>query len=166
MEQWHSLEDLELATYSVSDQGKVRNDRTNRIMRTSPNQSGTYKVSLVRHPGEPAVTMGVAHLVARYFVIGESREFDTPINLDGDRSNNAAYNLVWRPRWFAINYHRQFNNDPIIFNQPIVCLDTDESFPDCRQASIRYGLLERDIAESVMTGRPVWPLTYDFRLFR
>lgn len=166
METWQNLEEMDLPNYSVSDYGQVRNDRTSRIMKQSPNQSGAYKVSLVRHTGEPPITLGVANLVAHYFVEGESREFDTPINLDGIRSNNAASNLAWRPRWFAINYHRQFQFQKILFDDRIVCLDTDEVFDTCRDAAVHYGLLEREIAEAIMQQRGVWPLGYDFRVLR
>ena len=166
MEVWHNLGDMDLDNYSVSNMGRVRNDRTNRIMKQSQNQSGASKVSLARHVGDPRITLGVANLVARYFVEGETREFDTPINLDGDRSNNMASNLAWRPRWFAINYHRQFQFQPIVFDQRIVCLDTDEVFDSCRAAAIHYGLLEREIAEATLQGRGVWPLGYDFRVVR
>lgn len=166
MEVWHNLEDIGLGNYSVSNMGQVRNDRTNRLMKQSPNQSGVYKIGLVRHSGEPPVTLGVAVLVARYFVEGETNEFDTPINLDGDRSNNQAINLAWRPRWFAINYHRQFKFSPIMYKRPIVCLDENKVFESCRQAAVYYGLLEQQIAEAVMTQEGVWPLGYDFRLFK
>lgn len=166
MEVWQNLAAEGLDNYSVSNTGQIRNDRTNRLLKQSPNQSGTYKVGMVRHTGEPPITLGVAPLVARYFVEGETREFDTPINLDGNRANNSAENLAWRPRWFAINYHRQFNFAPIVFKYPIVCLDFDQVFESCRHAAIHFGLLERAIAESIVTQRGVWPLGYDFRLFK
>lgn len=166
MEVWHNLAAEGLDNYSVSNLGQVRNDRTNRLLKQSANQSGTYKVGLVRQTGEPPITLGVASLVARYFVEGETREFDTPINLDGNRANNTADNLAWRPRWFAINYHRQFKFTPVIFSDPIVCLDFDKVFPSTREAAIEYGLLEQHIAESIVSQRGVWPLGYDFRMYR
>ena len=55
----------------------------------------------------------VALLVAKAFLKQPSEFFDTPINLNGDRLDNQVINLMWRPRWFAIKYNRQFR-EPIL----------------------------------------------------
>lgn len=44
MEQWRRIE--EAVWYDVSNQGRVRNRRTNRILRPSKNRQGVEKVNL------------------------------------------------------------------------------------------------------------------------
>lgn len=164
-EVWINLEHMDFPNYAVSDLGRVRSDITGRILKQHPNQQGIYKVGLVREKGGGPVTQSVSRLVATHFVEGESDGSNTPINLDGDRANNRASNLAWRPRWFAVRYHRQFDYRPAA-TYPVVCLDTDEVFVNAREASMRYGILEADIVQDCYSQNGVWPHGYDFRRYR
>lgn len=162
MEDWIILDDLELSRYSVSDMGRFRNDETERILRTSYNNHGVLRVGLCRDGDNRQMTLGVAATVARYFLGGHSEEFGTPINLDGNRSNNAVTNLAWRPLWFAFQYNRQFFEPPYYFNKPIVNIHTGEKFAQPRDAAIAYGLLEKDIVHDIVNQKGVWPHGYVF----
>ena len=164
-EQWASIEDLGYPDYSISDRGRIRNDKTERILRTSVNKQGVVKVGLVEYPGWPQRTVSIARLVAtRFLPPPPDPAYDTPVHLDGDFSNNHADNLMWRPRWFAIRYHRQFEGVLHKFTRPIVCIDTDEVFEDCREAAMTYGMLEKDIFMDVTNQDGVWPHRYYFTL--
>lgn len=48
-EQWASIEDLGYPDYSISDRGRIRNDKTERILRTSVNKQGVVKIGLVEY---------------------------------------------------------------------------------------------------------------------
>jgi hypothetical protein len=88
--------------------------------------------------------------------------FDTPIQLDGDRSNCRADNLMWRPRWYAVQYNRQFDDrydHPI--NSPVRERHDRERFPNSLAAACRYGLLEREVVLSILNRTPTWP-TYQY----
>lgn len=156
---WKPIE--EFPGYSVSDTGMVRNDSTDRIMALSPNQHGIMQVGLMRNLVQ--YKRGVALLVAKAFLEPHS-VFNTPINLDGDRANNHIYNLAWRPRWFAIMYHRQFFNDKRGFAEPIVETRTGELFESSWEAAIKYGLLDREILIATLNRTYVWPTFQEFRL--
>lgn len=161
MEEWRGLEDLELSRYSVSSFGRVMNNDTDRILRQHQNQSGVQQVQIVDDKGRRA-NLSVAKLVASYFVPGWTHFADTPINLDGDRSNNHMDNLAWRSRRFAIRYNWQFENPPPPL-QEIECENTLERFDSIRHAAVHYGLIETEIAVSLYAGTPVWPLGLVFR---
>lgn len=163
---WTSLESYGFSDYSVSDQGDVRNDRTGRYLRKSFNNSGTCKVGLVRSPGEPPTTLVVPRLVATTYLEDPPDSFDTPINLNGDRSDNRAANLAWRPRWFATRYHQQFKRPAYIFNEPIVLIDHFEIFEQPRDAAVKYGLLEADIVADIQNHKGVWPFGFEFRIYK
>jgi hypothetical protein len=104
-------------------------------------------------------------LVASTFLSPPSEIFDTPINLDGDRSNCSAANLMWRPRWYAVRYNNQFKEPyekPI--EAPIKAVNETEVFPNSLTAACRYGLLEQEVVWSVLNKTPTWPTYQLFEL--
>lgn len=147
--------------YSVSDHGRIRADKSRRILSLSTNQFGVLQVGMMRE-GEQR-HRSVPLLVARAFIPSPSEPFDTPINLDGDRYNNHVDNLAWRPRWFAIRYNQQFRypaDNPI--TMPIVDLKTREVSDNSFECAKRYGLLERDLVLSILNRTYVWPTYQEF----
>jgi hypothetical protein len=150
--------------YSVSDAGHVRNDDTGRIMRTGTNQRGIVNVGLM-HRGVQ-YKKSVAVLVADAFVTtARSLEFNTPINLDGDRTNNRATNLLWRPRYFARKFFQQFGQTALWhINNPLMDLKTEEVFKDSTEAVKRFGLLHKDIYLSIAAKTYVWPTYQIFQI--
>ena len=153
----------EFPGYSVSREGRVRNDDTGRILALTKNQHGLIQVGLMRDCNQ--YKRGVALLVANAFLPPSTIEaFNTPINLDGDRTNNRVENLMWRPRWFAILYHRQFHNDLRGFREPIMEVRTKQRFPNSWEAAITFGLLDREILIATLNRTYVWPTYQEFRL--
>lgn len=146
--------------YSVSDQGEVRHESNLRPLAVTVNQRGVPYVGLVRHSEQKKRSL--ARLVANAFLPQDLESFDTPINLDGDRLNCAMWNLMWRPRWFAIRYNQQFR-DPYRnrVNRPLRAVDFKEVHSSSIEAACRYGLLERDIVLSLHNHTWCWP-TYQY----
>jgi hypothetical protein len=149
--------------YSVNSLGEVRHDAFNRLMSPHTNQTESVYVSLMRNGKQ--CQRALARIVAYTFLERPIKPFDTPINLDGDRWNCAADNLMWRPRWFAIQYHHQFK-DP--YGEPIYARlrakGEHEVFSCSLDAACRYGLLERDVVLSVWRLSYAWPNYMQFEL--
>lgn len=163
MEEWVELPFF--PDYSVSHLGRVRSDRSNRILSITINQNGIPYIGLTK--GGSLFKRSIAPLVARAFLpIPEFPSFDTPINLDGDRLHCSVDNLLWRPRWFAVSYHRQFMIDRIWITSPIEDVDTEERFETSLAAAKKYGLLDREIMQSVQTEEYVWPTYQRFRILQ
>lgn len=106
-------------------------------------------------------------LVAKAFLTPSEGPFDTPINLDGDRYNNRLDNLLWRPRWFAVKYNRQFrqryyNSIP----KPIIDLKTGVISENSLGCAKEYGLLEEDVVLSIINRTYVWPTYQKFGVFQ
>lgn len=150
--------------YSVNPLGQVRNDATGRLLHIRLNREGVPYVGMMREYRQ--VTRSLPRLVAEAFLPATNPIFDTPVNIDGDRTNCAAENLMWRPRWYAVLYNRQFRVEryehPI--DAPVVALETEETFPDSLAAACRYGLLEREVVLSVLNRTPTWPTYQTFEL--
>lgn len=158
------IEIPEFPGYSVSDTGFVRNDETDRIMTKLVNQRGVVHVGLTKKGIQ--YKRGLSILVAEAFLIRPSFAFDTPINLDGDRYNNHVLNLLWRPRWFAVKYFQQFQQDAPCFNRPVQITETNEVYASSWDASTSLGLLDREVAMSIMSKTYVWPIYQHFRLLK
>ena len=80
-------------------------------------------------------------------------------------SNNHVDNILWRPRWFAIKYNRQFAQPyefPIM--SPVVDLKTEEISRNSGECFKRYGLLEQDLVLSILNRTYVWPTYQEFGL--
>lgn len=159
--QWVPVKGFE--GYSVNPLGQIRNDATGHVLTIRINQYGVPYVGLMRNWKQHIRSL--PRLVATAFVPQPSQFYDTPINLDGDRLNNKAENLVWRPRWYARYYVRQFKErytNPI--NAPIREADTDEEFPDSFAAARKFGLLEREVVLSILNNTLTWPTYQRFVL--
>ena len=159
MEQWRAIDGFE--DYSVSDLGRIRSNKSGRILSLNENQFGVVQVGLMREGIQ--YHRSVPLLVAKAFLPRDAVPFDTPINLDGDRHNNRVENLTWRPRWFAIKYNQQFRQpyeNPI--SAKIIDLKTSEVSENSSACAQRYGLLEQDLVLSILNRTYVWPTYQEF----
>lgn len=161
-EAWHPID--KFPEYSVSDQGRIRSEKTGRILSLNENQYGVVQVGLMRDGVQ--YHRSVPLLVAKAFLPPVHEAFDTPINLDGDRHNNRLENLLWRPRWFAIRYNQQFRRPyetPI--RRRILDITTGEVSENSLECAKRYGLLEQDLVLSILNRTYVWPTYQQFQIF-
>lgn len=160
-ERWKEI-DL-FPDYSVSDLGRIRTDKSGRLLSLNMNQYGVLQVGLMRQGQQRH--RSVPLLVAKAFVPEPGGPFDTPINLDGDRYNNRSDNLLWRPRWFAIKYNRQFRYPyENSISKPLVDLKTGEVTQNSLECAKRFGLLEDEIVLSILNRTYVWPTYQEFKV--
>ena len=157
-QEWASLEKQGFPGYEISNDGLIRNERTLRLLKMSANQEGIVRCGLMKRDQGTQATVSVLRLVATMFVPGRSATFGTPMQLDGNRANVRADNIVWRPRWFAVAYMRQFaeSSEPE-YNAKIYDVESDERFANSREAAMKNGLLESVITKSVVNGSPCFP---------
>jgi len=160
VERWKEI--YNFPGYSISSLGAVRNDRTNRLLKPSQNREGFLYVGFF--VDQMQYKRSISTLVAEAFLEEPmNASFDTPIHLDGDRSNNNVDNLMWRPRWFAITYRQQIQKKPRIVHS-IIEIDTGERFSSSIEAAMRFGLLDSDVGLSAHTNKPCWPSKHRFML--
>jgi hypothetical protein len=117
------------------------------------NNHGVVKVNLLRDDGK-RTSVPVANLVARVFIDNPNPEInDSVIHMDGNRKNLHPANLRWRPRWFAIEYHKQFD-DFIDEDLPVIEVETGRVFGSAMSACIYYGLLYSQLMDSIISNDP------------
>ncbi len=157
MEVWKVLD--EFPNYSISSEGRVRNDYYRRLLKISVTRDGTPKVNLSNTIGRYD-TRAVRTLVAHMFVPNETETFNTPINLDGNKLNNFADNLAWRPRWFAVKYGMQFQDPNIQVyhnSSPVVHVESNTTYPSVYAAGTDRGFLFLQIMQAAFNHATVFP---------
>lgn len=163
MDHWRKI--YAFPGYSVSYTGDVRNDLTGYWLQYSINQAGVVYVGITK--GRTQYNRSVARLVADAFLpLPMYESFDTPINLDGNRLNNFVNNLIWRPRWFAVKYNRQFFNTGLASVLKLRELATGEIFNSSLAAAVRFGLLAQDLAIAALNQDEVWPTGQRFAILK
>lgn len=150
--------------YSVSIMGQVRHEANERLLRVRYNQYGVPYVGLMKDWKQ--YIRSLPRLVAEVFVSPPDTIFNTPMQLDGNRRNCAADNLMWRPRWYVVKYNKQFTEEP--FENPILsrvrAIGEDEIFSNSLKAACRYGLLEQEVVMAVLNKTYAWPTYQTFEL--
>lgn len=156
-EQWATIPDFPM--YEISSQGRVRNAKFDRIMRTSINSSGHVKITLVDDHTGMRLTRSVAQMVAEAFVAAPTVLCDHVVVLDGNFENVRAENLVWRPRYFAWKYTHQLKNEQIHYfhNLRVQNISTGAAYDSIIQAGMCEGLLFQDIWRSTYSGARLFP---------
>jgi hypothetical protein len=169
MEEWRVVQGF--PSYSVSNTGLIRSDieykngNTGRIIQPSKNQRGLAYVGLMKNGVQHK--RSVALMVAHAFVLtARPLAFNTPINLNGDRFDNHASNLLWRPLWFARKYFRQFAYPHARIPRPIVEVKTEQVFENSWDAALTHGLLDEEIFVSMVDKTYVWPTYQRFEVLR
>lgn len=161
MSDWRPIEGF--PRYSINSEGEVRHEPNGRPLLPRYNQYGVPYVGLMS--GWQQHIRSLPRLVAYTFLPPPTEIFNTPIQLDGNPGNCRAENLMWRPRWYAVKYKRQFGSRfhrPI--NKPIHAIGKGERFPNSFEAALRYGLLEEEVVLSIENNTPAWPTYQEFEL--
>lgn len=90
IEEWRSVPDYE-GLYQVSNLGRVRGLKRNRILKPSPNEKGYPQIALCKNG--KMKTIKLHKLVAEVFI---GKRDDLEINhIDGDKTNNTVSNLEY-----------------------------------------------------------------------
>ncbi len=144
--------------YKVSNMGEIWSMRSFTMLKVNPNNYGHMKILLTDDNGV-LCTRSVALIVAQCFCEKPFPACDFVMVLDGDYSNVAASNLVWRPRWFAWKYSRQLKlQQPLHYcNLPVANMTTGVVYESIIHAGTTEGLLFEDIWESTYMGTMVYP---------
>lgn len=160
-EYWKNI--LEFPLYSVSSEGRVRRDSSGRILMYTENRYGVVCVGLMRNLKQH--NRSVPLLVAKAFIKNDREPFDATINLNGNRWDNRIPNIVWRPRWFSVDYNRQFRDPyPNPIEVPIRDCYTGDVYMNSLHVATTFGLLEKDVVLSILNNTVTWPTLQKFEV--
>ena len=128
----------EFPKYSVSNDGRVKNNKTGKILTPHPDSNGYLSVSLCRDGKH--FTRRVHRLVAEAFI-------PNPLNLhdvnhkDGDKSNNHESNLEYCTRSYnMLHSSRTLGKKPRKpYVKPVVCIESGEVYANIEAAAKAVG---------------------------
>lgn len=122
MENWKDIPGYE-TSYQISDQGRVKNKNTGKILHGDTNSAGYQRVFLNSQTKKKRFF--VHRLVARVFCDGYQENLVVN-HIDGNKQNNFAVNLEWVTRsqndLHAYRYHLR-DVYPCIFKHKIEAVD-------------------------------------------
>lgn len=146
--------------YDINPFGDIASARGGVGLRYDVNQVGIVHVSLY-HRGRQ-YRRSVAKMVARAFLpVPRMLHYNTVMHLDADRMNLYAGNLAWRPRWYVLEYHHQYEDppDPSWEDIPVEVVRTGEFYDRCVDFCMDYGVLIRHVVEALSNDKPI-PLVW------
>lgn len=155
----------EFPIYSVSNQGRIRNDTTKRIMSPTPStMAGHMKISLLDDHSDMRRTVSVAMLVAKAYVPVPDQFSNGVIVLNGKLWDLRADNLKWRPRWYAWKYRRQLlTPQPLAYqNLRVRNISNGQRYLSIIRCGMTEGVLFDDIWRSCNIKLPNKPKIYPF----
>lgn len=142
MEEWRKIPGYG-DRYSASSEGRIRNDKTGRIMKTKVNTNGQECVMLsvrgLRY------NCRVSRLVCLAFYGEPENDELEAIHLDGKYLNNRPENLQWMTRREMVNLAFQRGTRVPRSMRAVRVVETGEVFPSIRACARALGIAPEGI---------------------
>lgn len=168
MVEWRKIPNRD--NYSVSDEGHIRNDRTGRILKQSPNRFGYARVSISNGTNRNPSIVFPHRVVAEVF-IPNPNNLPQVNHINSNRMDANKSNLEWvTPRqnsehairsgnWDSSETSRKANKASIKKTSKRVIVRTPEmkvcEFPSINSASRELGISHSSITRAIIANRKV-----------
>lgn len=138
-------------SYEVSSEGRIRSKRTGLVRNPSFNQRGVPYVTLWDPSTKRQVNRAIGTIVGETFLEKPSSDFNTILYLNANRGDVAVHNLMWRPRAFVYNFHRQVGDRE---GKDVVhefeCIETGTKHASTYRVAMAEGVLPSAIFSSIL----------------
>lgn len=132
LEEWAKIPEYGYR-YSASSEGRIRNDKTGRIMKTKINVNGQECVML-SFMGQ-RYNCRVSRLVALAFYGYPPDDEYEATHIDGDRSNNYPSNLQWMTRKESVRLAFKRGTRKPRTPRAVRVVETGEVYPSIRECA-------------------------------
>lgn len=144
MEEWRQSE--EFPSYDISSEGKVRNRKTGRILKTNISDKGYETVSLSEHG--TSKTRCIHKLVADAYIPNDNKQSGV-MHKDGDNLNNQVENLEWGTKGEIARRSYENGRTQKHRNRPIRCIETGEVFESIEECSKKMNINKHSVCKCV-----------------
>lgn len=155
MERWKSVDDF--PTYEVSDEGRIRNVKTGRVLKKTRTSKGYEQVSLRKDKQQHVLR--VHRLIADTFY-GEHDDLDVN-HIDGDKLNNKLSNLEFCTRKENINHAFRTGLKQPSRMKKVRVIETGVVYNSIRECARQIGVDQSMICQC-LTGRQKTTHGYSF----
>lgn len=146
METWKTLHNF--PGYEGSTDGRIRNIRTQHILKQCPDKYGRMKVSLQRN-GEQKSTK--VHKVIAETYYGEHPGMDVR-HKDSDLANNRADNLEWVTRSETISEAYRRGSKKPYQSRPVRVVETGRTYDSIKECALDTGCDKSQISKQLAGG--------------
>lgn len=144
MEEWRQSN--EFPSYDISSEGRVRNRKTGRILKTNISEKG-YEVVSLSERGVPK-TRHIHKLVADTYILNDDGRPGV-MHKDGNNLNNQVKNLEWGSKSEIARRSYENGRTQKHRMRPVRCLETGEVFESIEECAKKMDLSRRAISRSV-----------------
>ncbi|AQS10599.1 NUMOD4 motif protein [Clostridium saccharobutylicum] len=149
-EMWKDIKGYK-GLYKVSNLGRVKNIKRNKLLKLQLQKDGYLRVGLYDKNVNYS-TKKVHRLVAEVF-ISNPNNYKCVNHKDENKSNNNADNLEWCTHHYNNSYGsrgkrisktmlKKYKSNPLSHrHRPVICITTGEKFTTTKAAGERYGLI-------------------------
>lgn len=143
IENWKVIE--EFPTYSISDKGNVRNDKTNYILQGGYDRDGYRQVTLSY--GGKQYNRRICRLVAIAFL-------PNPNNLPqvNHKDENKEHDLVDNLEWCTATYNNNYGKRTQATRKLVRCVETGKIYDGVRIASREFNIPHQNIGKACRNG--------------
>lgn len=145
MEIWKTI--IEYPNYEVSSDGRVRNTKTGRVLRSSMNKDGYQYVGLCLNGNRK--NHKIHRLVASIFIPNPKNKPDVN-HINGNKADNRIENLEWVNA--SENAKHAYQMGLRSDNQHCRCIETGQIFESQNHAAKYFGCCQGSIRDSIHTG--------------
>lgn len=147
MEDWEPIHLKGLSKYEVSNKGRVRNKKTGRILKGTPDRNGDLVVCL-REKGVQ-YSVRVKKLVAEAFLNSSNLEYPVLSCKDGNRKNLKPNNLEYISTAESVRRTFRKGRKQKHIMKKIKCVETGDEYESIVECSKRMGISVQAISRSV-----------------
>ena len=134
MEVWRQIE--KYPNYDASSEGRIRNRKTGRILKTNTSETGYERLSLSKNSHQ--TTERVHRIIADTFIDGDHTGLDVN-HIDGDKSNNCIDNLEFCTRQENIQHAFRTGLSHGSRKKAVRIIETGEEFDSTNECAIAIG---------------------------
>lgn len=152
---WKIIEEFPL--YSVSNKGRIKNNKNDYILVGGLDRDGYRQVTLQKENTEKQFCRRVCRLVAKAF-IDNPNNYPVVNHKDENKSNDNIDNL----EWCTVKYNNNYGNKNNTLRKKVKCLETNQEYAGTREAERQTNICHTLISFSCRTQKSVKGLHWQY----